>query len=82
MTENTTEKFEHHWSGWPGAFCLHCGQTDLWEYAIGNLLYDPFTEKWEDCDDAIELQMKIKEAAECPVGYSENCGQCKYGGVK
>ena len=33
MDENVTE---HRWSGWPGAWCLDCGQADLAEPCIAN----------------------------------------------
>jgi len=37
----------HHWSGWPGAFCLKCGCEDLLEIAIGSCYYDPYTNTWD-----------------------------------
>ena len=67
----------HHWSGWPGAFCLHCGQQDLWEIAIGRGLYDPFNEKWTDTEESNVLKKIIEKKDKCPVGYSKYCGQCK-----
>lgn len=27
---------EHRWSGWPGAWCLHCGCADPHEEAFAN----------------------------------------------
>ena len=37
---------KHHWSGWPGGFCLKCGADHALEYAIGQGWYDPFEDKW------------------------------------
>ena len=72
------KKNEHHWSGWPGAFCLHCGKPDLWEIAIGQGLYDPYHEIWVEGDLSDEIKQLITED-ECPVKYSVNCGQCMHG---
>lgn len=69
---------EHHWSGWPGAFCLHCGAPDLWEIAIGRGLYDPYNETWTDAEETDVLK-ETMENYECPIEYSKHCGQCKYG---
>lgn len=39
----------HHWSGWPGAFCLDCGASDANEEALANDPdFDPFVEPLED----------------------------------
>ena len=76
MPKNAAEKFEHHWSGWPGAYCLHCGIEDVWEIAIGRGLYDPYSETWVAGDESEKLKKIIEKNDECPVGYSENCGQC------
>jgi hypothetical protein len=27
---------EHHWSGWPGAFCLKCGSEDSREVTLAD----------------------------------------------
>jgi hypothetical protein len=69
------QRKQHHWSGWPGAVCLHCFKDDPLESAIGRGLYDPFTEKWLDNDESREMQKEVNE--ECPVGYNKNCGQCE-----
>ena len=45
MSEQT---YEHRWSGWPGAFCLKCGQDDKMETAISCCLFDPYTETWKE----------------------------------
>lgn len=37
---------EHRWSGWPGAYCLKCGQDDLTELAIADGVLDPWTGEW------------------------------------
>ncbi len=67
---------EHHWSGWPGAFCLHCGKEDLWEIAIGRGLYDPYHEIWTDAEESDVLKKMIAED-NCPVRHSNKCPQCK-----
>ena len=38
MTGN--ENDEHHWSGWPGAFCVKCGAQDPRESALADGLFD------------------------------------------
>lgn len=40
--------YNHRWSGWPGAYCLKCGQEDKMEYAISTCLFDPYTETWKE----------------------------------
>ena len=37
----------HHWSGWPGAYCLKCGAEDPMEIAIGENWYDPCEDRWD-----------------------------------
>lgn len=65
---------QHHWSGWPGAFCLHCGSEDPLENAIGLNWYDPWTNKW----DTEEHEKMCKEAQICTKpGPHNHCGQCK-----
>lgn len=36
---------EHNWSGWPGAWCLNCGQEDRAEAAMADGV-DPDTDPW------------------------------------
>lgn len=36
----------HRWSGWPGAWCLDCGQEDGMEIAVARGDYDPYSEQW------------------------------------
>ena len=67
----------HHWSGWPGAFCLHCGQPDLWEIAIGRGFYDPYNERWDNSNDANILKEAIENNT-CSIEYSESCPQCNW----
>lgn len=47
---------KHHWSGWPGAFCLKCGSEDPCEVALAN--------GW-DPDD--EPTPEMAAAMVCPV---------------
>ena len=74
---------EHHWSGWPGAYCLHCGSEDpqenalalgwvVFEYENGTHREDPTGYHF----DTPEHEQKVKDAMICPVGFSEKCGQC------
>ncbi len=68
---------EHHWSGWPGAFCFHCGNSDPIEVAIGNDWYDPYAEKWV----SKERRLEFEAANICnppKISWSEApCPQCK-----
>jgi len=45
------------------------------EYAIGNGLYDPYDDKWEDSEEA----RRVKEIAgqPCTGTHNPNCPQCK-----
>ena len=45
---------KHRWSGWPGAWCLDCGEPDLNEQAIADGTMDP------------ELDIDIDLNGECP----------------
>jgi len=29
------ERYDHRWSGWPGAWCMDCGCSDPMELAVG-----------------------------------------------
>ena len=31
----------HHWSGWPGAYCMKCGAEDPMEIALADNLWEP-----------------------------------------
>jgi len=65
---------DHHWSGWPGAYCLHCGHEDPMEYAIANDLFDPYTDKWKSEQD----RQDFLEASACFTTREvmEKCPQC------
>lgn len=52
---------EHHWSGWPGAFCLDCGAEDPWEIAVGNNYYDPVDKKWATEDEVREYVERMNQ---------------------
>ena len=62
----------HHWSGWPGAVCLHCGTEDPMEHALANDLFDPWTERWVSPD----AEREYLSDSVCVVGYHTDCGQC------
>jgi len=68
---------EHHWSGWPGAFCFHCGSDDPMETAIGNGWYDPYSEKW--ISDKKKLKYEAANVCKPPeIPWSKvPCPQCK-----
>ncbi len=78
MTKNTDNK-EHHWSGWPGAICLHCGSGDPIEQALADNEVDfgphlgPGVMEYQSKD----IEDRIKKDNICLVGYSDKCGQCK-----
>lgn len=40
---------KHHWSGWPGAWCLDCGCADPTEICIGGDNVDDSHPGWKDC---------------------------------
>lgn len=73
-------KSKHHWSGWPGAYCLHCFHEDPLEVALGDgqLLID-FNENGEPCGthfDTPEHEALARQLDVCSVGHSIRCGQC------
>ena len=63
----------HHWYGWPGAWCMDCGAFDPWEEVIGEGVYDPYTETWRD----ESKKKEVEERDKCYVLYNEKCPQCK-----
>ena len=36
----------HHWSGWPGAYCMKCMAEDPAEIAVVDGNYDPESDTW------------------------------------
>lgn len=58
---------KHRWSGWPGAWCLKCGIGDPMEYAIGNSYYDPYTNTWQDSEEARQAKKECGDLAFCTV---------------
>ena len=63
---------EHHWSGWPGAYCLHCGLSDPVEQGLADGTYDPISNSWTS-KEAREGAMR---ANGCPLAFDKSCGQC------
>lgn len=65
----------HHWSGWPGAFCLKCGSEDPYEIALadGEIEFDQDWSDEEDCfinhryEVSPEVQKELDAANICPV---------------
>ena len=54
----------HHWSGWPGAYCLHCGSEDPVEISLADNTYD--------IDNPPDIVIPP-----CPGGnFAGECGQC------
>ena len=53
---------EHRWSGWPGAWCLDCGQPD----------------RTEECIGSHPEAFSGEETPENPMGYVQHCvnGPC------
>ena len=66
---------EHHWTGWPGAMCLHCGCEDPWEIALADGDID-FDDNGEISINSVELQAKIDKDLVCPSRGDPNCPQC------
>lgn len=46
----------HRWSGWPGAWCLDCGQADGMELAIAHGDFDPYRNEWVNPEVKAEYQ--------------------------
>lgn len=63
----------HHWSGWPGAFCMKCGCEDPMEVALGDGLWEPNYDKKPGEEGAIrwlgtpEQLLEIEAKNVCPV---------------
>jgi len=66
---------QHHWSGWPGAYCLHCGAEDPIEIALADNTYDPVSGVWESADAEDQYRYDLW----CPgrPGQELDCGQCR-----
>ena len=52
---------QHKWSGWPGAWCLNCGIEDQVEIAIGDGVYNPYTNEWSDKQREIDCMTAMRE---------------------
>ena len=66
MTGN--ENDEHHWSGWPGAFCVKCGAQDPRESALADGLFDIDPGKMEiGCLGTRQQKAALDAAMICPV---------------
>lgn len=53
----------HHWSGWPGAYCLKCGTEDPLETALADGWFDPYEQEW----DSEEHHEEVKRLSVCSV---------------
>ena len=52
-------KDNHWWSGWPGAYCMKCGDDDLTEICLGGCKCPCHDSFWEEYESA----MKREEAS-------------------
>ncbi len=80
IDENFKETREHHWSGWPGAFCLDCGADDQFEICIAeHSVCITCIEGHTQCQELHEMQQCSKhKPIDCTRTKSNpNCGQCK-----
>lgn len=64
--ESKSKSDTHHWSGWPGAYCLKCGAPDPMEEALADELIAVSDEemKWLGTK---EEQEALVQADICPV---------------
>ena len=67
---------EHHWSGWPGAYCLHCFADDPLELAVADNRYDPITNTWS----SEEENRLYEEASICKADRDaiKDCYLCNF----
>jgi hypothetical protein len=66
----------HHFSGWPGAFCLDCGAEDANELAIYEPDYHLCIEwEWEHPGEHCLIPMEDRNTP-CEGSYNMYCGQC------
>ena len=42
----------HWWSGWPGAYCMKCGDDDLMEICLGGCKCSCHDEFWSQYNEA------------------------------
>lgn len=72
----TAKLTQHHWSGWPGAFCLKCGCEDPMEQALADGGYDLESILGNHPEDEPEVkgswrspedEAKVKAQLTCPV---------------
>lgn len=66
----------HHFSGWPGAFCLDCGNWDENESAIAyGTAHLCIEYEWEHPGEKCPIPMEdLNKPCEGP--FNPNCGQC------
>lgn len=76
------EKVEthHHWSGWPGAYCLHCGSEDPMEIANADNEYDAWESTWRT--EEARQRFEILSVCHAQPEALEKCPQCKGDAVK
>lgn len=71
-----SESSRHHWSGWPGAYCLDCGSEDPMEIAITDNVYDPIANKWATAQDYLSVLEKsvcqASQLSEIPIVRAYN----------
>jgi hypothetical protein len=59
------ERAAHSWSGWPGAWCLHCGAGDPYEEALADSRID-FDEATGNPVFPDDLLAEIRPKMICP----------------
>lgn len=64
--EPKDKKDMHHWSGWPGAYCLKCGAGDPMEEALADELIAVSDEEWKWLGTKEERE-SLAQADICPV---------------
>ena len=60
-----SESSDHRWSGWPGAWCLDCGQSDPYEQALADGLLDVDPER-ETLIVSPALEAELSAKLICP----------------
>lgn len=65
---------QHHWSGWPGAYCLHCGRPDPMELALAYNVYDPDTNTWKS--EELEQKYHVDSICFATQQIMKACPQC------
>lgn len=49
MKKNKVDMSTHRWSGWPGAWCLDCGQEDPFELELAGMSIEDLKPLYRIC---------------------------------